>query len=307
MKKTFFIYAAANIALLAALALIPLFLLSPLRPCLSKILDSYLFIQYPNSSVFLQTESGRTGSVPWENDPVFAGEIEKYHIVLMAAYKTVLIDPLPGEETNVSIAAKKLAGQVVMPGDIFSQNSCLGPYLESQGYQPGPTYFGNRIITTIGGGVCKIASTLYNVAVLCDLPIIERHCHRMPVPYVPYGQDATVLYGVYDFKFKNNTPFPILIWSESIGNNLYIAFYGSETPPLVEWHHQVTQFIKAENEYTHNPDLNYGEERLLLKGMDGADVQSWVTVYNKDGTVTTKQMGSSHYEPLPFLYEKKLY
>jgi vancomycin resistance protein YoaR len=129
----------------------------------------------------------------------------------------------------------------------------------------------------------------------------------MPVPYVPYGQDATVLYGVLDFKFKNDTSFPILIWAESIGNNLFIAFYGSELPPRVEWRHQVLQIIKADKDYKHNPDFEFGEERLLLEGMDGAVVKSQVTVYYKDGSVTTKEMGYSYYDPLPFLYEKKLY
>lgn len=252
-------------------------------------------------------QSDVTYSVPWENDPAFLETKEKYGVIFMAAYKTVLIDPLPGEESNVKIAAEKLSGRLLMPGDIFSQNACLGPYTESEGYQMGPTYSGSKTITTIGGGVCKIASTLYNVAVLCDLPVIERHCHNMPVPYVPYGQDATVLYGILDFQFKNDTSSPILIWAQSIGNDLYIAFYGSQAPPHIEWHHQVLDIYKAKKAYLHNPELKNGEEHLLLEGMDGAVVQSWITIYNSDGTVSTKQMGISNYAPLPFLYEKKLY
>lgn len=290
---------------LAVICIIALSLLFELQPSILKILDCY-HSRTENPDSFPQTQSGKAENFPWESDPLFIEKTEKYNVVLMAGYKTVLIDPLPGEEANVSIAARKLAGYVLKSEEIFSLNSSIGPYLESEGYESGPTYFGNLVITTTGGGVCKIASTLYNAAVLCDLPIIERHYHNMPVPYVPYGQDATVLYGVLDFKFQNNTSYPILIWAESIGNNLFIAFYGSELPPRVEWHHQVLQIIKADKDYMHNPDLEFGEERLLLEGMDGAVVKSWVTVYSDKGPVI-KEMGYSYYDPLPFLFEKKLY
>ena len=57
-----------------------------------------------------------------------------------------------------------------------------------------------------------------------NLEIIERHNHSMPVAYVPYGQDATVAYGIKDFKFKQH-PFPILIWAEGIGNRLCIPIW----------------------------------------------------------------------------------
>ena len=93
---------------------------------------------------------------------------------------------------------------------------------------------------TEGGGVCKIATTLYNLAVLSNLEVIERHNHSMPVNYVPYGQDATVAYGVKDLRFKNTTENSILIWAEMIGNRLYMGFYGSEKPPKVIWNHEVS-------------------------------------------------------------------
>jgi vancomycin resistance protein YoaR len=128
---------------------------------------------------------------------------------------------------------------------VFSQNNTIGPYIEGKGYRKGPTYIGANLTTTIGGGVCKISSTLYNVSVLSNLEIVERYNHTMPVPYVPYGQDATVAYGVKDFKFKNNTDFPILIWAKGIENRLYMGVYGKEEPPEVEWNHNIQNIIKT--------------------------------------------------------------
>ncbi|HZX21418.1 MAG TPA: VanW family protein, partial [Clostridia bacterium] len=130
-------------------------------------------------------KSGPVVNLPWENDLKFIETQKKNETdVLLAAYVTVLRDPLPGEEYNVHLAASSLAGIVVQPGYVFSQNSSIGPYVESRGYKKGPTYVGSRVTTTVGGGVCKIASTLYNVSILSNMAIVERHNHGMPVPYV---------------------------------------------------------------------------------------------------------------------------
>ena len=224
--------------------------------------------------------------------------------MLVGAYKTVLRDPLPGEESNVHLAARYICGRVVAPKRIFSQNQTAGPYTTNRGYKQGPTYAGVHYVTTTGGGVCKIASTLYNVAVLSNLEIIERHTHSMPVPYVPYGQDATVYYGVKDFQFRNTTADPLLIWAQGIDNVLYIGFYGRTTPPGVIWNHQVVKVLKAPVYCSLTPQLPHGHEKVLHEGMDGGVFNSWVTLIYSDGTSETKHMGKSYYNPLPYIKEK---
>jgi vancomycin resistance protein YoaR len=249
--------------------------------------------------------SGPTTSVPWkEEDNFLAKQRETDTPILLGAYRTVLKDPLPGEEYNVHLAASMLAGKVIRPGHIFSQNESIGPYTEGKGFKKGPTYMGTRLTTTIGGGVCKIASTLYNVAILSNLEIIERSSHSMPVPYVPYGQDATVAYGARDIKFKNSNDFPILIWAQGIGNTLYIAFYGRVAPPKIEWHHETLKAIKAHTIYSDNPNIPKGTEKVVLEGMDGALVKSWLTITYPDGTVKTKSLGNSYYNPMPYFIER---
>ena len=249
--------------------------------------------------------SGPITALPWENDEKFKNAIEKNgNLILLAAYQTVLKDPLPGEEYNVHLGANLLAGKVIKPGGIFSQNHTVGPYVESRGFKKGPTYVGTTLITTIGGGVCKIASTLYNVTILSNLEIVERHHHGMPVPYVPSGQDATVAYGAKDFKFRNNTDDDIMIWAQGIGNVLYMAFYGKSKPPAVQWHHEILERQVAPKLYKSNPSLPAGTEKMVIEGMDGLTVRSWITIKNEDGTETTKQLGISYYKPFPYVMER---
>lgn len=250
-------------------------------------------------------EKPYTGPLPWEKDMKFLkAMIINNTPVLMAAYKATLPDPIMAEGYNIGLAAEQLAGQVVQPGEIFSQNEAIGPYTEERGYKAGPTYAGNRFITTVGGGVCKIASLLYNVVTFSDLEVIMRSSHSMTVPYVPPGQDATVYYGVRDFRFRNSTNGPIVIWAQKVDNTLYMAIYGCQRPPKVTWHHEVKKRIKYWTEYRYNPSLPPGTEKVISPGQDGCVVRSWVTVEAPGGKVTVKEKGTSWYSPSPRIIER---
>lgn len=253
----------------------------------------------------IPSKSSPVVNLPWVKNEEFAkSQKENNADVLMGAFCSVLIDPLPGEEYNVDLAAKSLKGIVVKPGEVFSQNQFIGPYTESRGYKKGASYSGGNIVQTEGGGVCKIASTLYNAAILSDLQIIERHNHTMPVNYIPYGQDATVAYGGKDFKFKNEREYPILIWAEILDNRLYIGIYGREKSPEITWHHNIKSTVEAPKYYQENPELEKGEEKIIIKGIDGATVESYITIKYNDGNIKTKDLGVSKYIPLPHIIER---
>lgn len=253
----------------------------------------------------LHPQAKSSWALPWEENWDFRKKaLESRTPVLMAKYKATLRDPLPGEMYNVALAAKMLAGTVVQPGETFSQNQTVGPYSSGRGYRAGPTYQGTKVVVGTGGGVCKIASLLYNVTTLSNLPVIERHFHSMTVPYVPPGQDATVSYGVKDFKFYNNTKGPILIWSQAVGNTLYMAFYGPEKPPQVFWHHKYLKQLDYWTVYRQNPALEPGTQKVVHQGQKGYIVDSWVTILYSDGKTETKTKGKSYYSPFPEVIEK---
>ncbi len=273
---------------------------STARPCIRASGTAGII----REGICLDMVSGPETELPWEKDREFViARLRNNTNVLLGAYRTVLRDPLPGEEYNVHLAASLLAGIVIKPGAIFSQNAAIGPYTQEKGFEKGPTYIGTTLTTTIGGGVCKIASTLYNVAVASNLKIVERHNHSMPVPYVPYGQDATVSYGSKDIRFLNDTGSEIMIWAQGIDNVLYMAFYGDKPAPSVEWKHEVVEIRKAPVKYKVNPQLGVDEQKQVLEGMDGAVVKSWITV-TSGNNVNVKYMGLSDYKPMPYLVEK---
>jgi len=257
-----------------------------------------------NNNYDIPEKSGQIRNMPWRNDKDFLKSKEKYDTsILMAGFCAVLKNPLPGEEHNVSIAAKSINGQILKPGEIFSQNESIGPYTVERGYKYGSSYTGAEVITTEGGGVCKIATTLYNLSVLSDLKIVERYYHSMPINYVPYGQDATVAYGVKDLKFENTTNGNILIWSKLIENRLYMGFYGQAHAPKVEWTHEISDVVKYTTKYVNNDQLPKGESAVKIIGLDGANVKSFITVTYEDGHIAYKKMNPSRYLPLTGLIE----
>jgi vancomycin resistance protein VanW len=246
------------------------------------------------------------GPMSWERNRLFHEICAKYHTsIRMSAFQTTLPDPLPGEEYNVALAADMLAGTIVPPGRVFSTNKIIGPYNSKQGFKEGPTYMGNQLITTTGGGVCKIASTLYNVVTLANLKIIERRPHGMLVPYVPPGQDATVSEGNKDFKFKNNSKHSVLIWADTRDNTLYMAIYGDAKPPKVIWHHQILQRQNFNTIYRNNRTLKPGETKVVIEGAEGMTVKNWLMIEAADGTWIKKELGVDYYRPMTKVIERR--
>lgn len=248
--------------------------------------------------------SGPAYSMPWEEDFEFLAFQDMYNVpILLGGYKTVLLEPLPGEEYNVSVCSSYLKGMVIQPGESFSFNRRLGPYNKERGFMEGPTYSGTTLIKSTGGGVCKVATTLYNAAVLGNLSITERHNHTMPVSYVEYGQDASVAFDYKDLKLFNNKTYPVLIWAEGVDNTMYIGIYGMEAPPKVEWKHETSGIKYPLTIYKKNALLKPGEIKELVKGMEGRTVMSWAHITYQDGREETKYLGKSVYEPLPCIVE----
>lgn len=120
--------------------------------------------------------------------------------------------------TNLILAANKINGTVLMPGETFSYNKVVGARTISAGYKEAPIYVEGRVEDGLGGGICQITSTLYNAVVYANLEVTQRTNHQFVPSYVTASRDATVVYGAIDFQFKNNRNYPIkLVCSVSGG------------------------------------------------------------------------------------------
>jgi vancomycin resistance protein YoaR len=129
---------------------------------------------------------------------------------------------------NIGLAAERIDGTVVPPGGIFSFNETVGPRTVEAGYGYAPTLLYGERVPMLGGGICQLAGTLYNAALLADLDTTERHRHSTPVDYIPLGQDATVSWGSKDFAFRNPVGMPVLIRARVAGEKVVVEVFGGE-------------------------------------------------------------------------------
>ncbi len=146
----------------------------------------------------------------------------------LASY-TTRAGSIYGRNINLRLACEAINGMVLYPGDVFSYNGALGERTVEKGYQYGISYINGESVPDIGGGICQVSSTLYYCSVIADLKIVERWNHAYASSYTPLGTDATVFWGGCDFKFQNNTEYPIRIEASASYGNVTVKLIGTDT------------------------------------------------------------------------------
>lgn len=148
-------------------------------------------------------------------------------------YTTYFNPNLKERVNNVQLAAKAFDGLIIPPGGEFSFNETVGERSRAKGYLPALMFVDNKVVSDDGGGICQDSSTLYHVIRQANLQILERNSHSLPVAYVPKGQDATVAYGLLDFRFRNDTQGYLLMSARTGSNWIRVRVFGvSDTKHL---------------------------------------------------------------------------
>ena len=123
---------------------------------------------------------------------------------------------------NLYTALSYINGAVVMPGETFSYYNYAGPFNKA-GYV---FYY-----EFVGNGVCQIATTTYNAALLGGLEIVKRYPHAAKSVYVAGGLDATVASyssGWYvDMAWKNTYDYPIYVRAYHNGGSATVELWSN--------------------------------------------------------------------------------
>lgn len=211
---------------------------------------------------------------------------------------STVFDPNKKDRTqNIKLAAEAVTGHIIPPDGIFSFNEVVGERTGDKGYKEAPIFYDSQIVPGMGGGICQLSSTIYNLALLSDLEIIERANHSLPVDYVPLGRDATVNYGSIDLKFKNNSQGFLLLHAEIDGDTLRVMFFGpNKFANNIELFSETVKTISPPVYTKKDVYLEKGTTRVK-QGTPGYQVRLW-KIYN-DGVEATKQLISADsYQPI---------
>ena len=208
----------------------------------------------------------------------------------------------PGEVNrthNMVLAGQKVNGTVLAPGQVFSYNGVVGERTVSKGYKNAKIFENGRVVDGLAGGICQVSTTIYNAALYSNMGIVERKNHSFPVAYAPMGQDATVVMGAIDFKFKNTMNNPVKITCSIQGGNCTVSILGiKEKNYKVQINNVITGSTPFGVEYQHDETMEIGEEKVIQKGSNGYTIKSTRTVYENGTVVKTESIPSSYYIPL---------
>ncbi len=218
----------------------------------------------------------------------------------VASFYTTYTNASPSRNTNLRVGAKTI-NTSIEPGEIFALSDHFGSISAENGYQTSKVIVNGKLVDGIGGGICQVASTLYNSVLLTDLKVVSRQNHSLPVGYIPLGRDATYATGVIDFKFENPTAYPAYVESYMENNRLYVNIFGHESLKPdhdIKFESVVMEVIPAPApKYEKDPTLEKGKQVQELASLDGKKVNLYKYIY-KDGKLIDKMLeNKSYYRP----------
>lgn len=202
---------------------------------------------------------------------------------------------------NVRLAAKLVNGKVLNPGEEFSYNTTVGPRTKARGFQEAAIFASGEVVDGVGGGICQVSSTLYMAAIQANMQITERKNHSFYVDYAPKGEDATVVYGSIDFRFKNTSPYPIKIVATSKDNYIRIKLMGTETDKFtVKLSKKTLSTRPFEERVRYVNTLAEGKRSIEQKGQEGLVMEVYRKVYDESGKLISSSFeNKSSYKPMP--------
>ena len=206
---------------------------------------------------------------------------------------------------NVSNGCDLINGTTLFPGDEFSAYEAVAPFTEANGYYMAGSYLNGQVVDSLGGGICQVSTTLYNAVLLSELEVTERYNHSMIVTYVDPSADAAIAESSgKDFKFVNNTDYPIYIeGSTTPDKQITFTIYGVETRDMAN-REVVYESVVLERTVPQE-EVIYADESLpvgycsVQSAHIGYKAQLWKVVRENGVEVSREQINSSSYMKAP--------
>ena len=240
-----------------------------------------------------ETPPGETCSIPLKRTPPesSSGDPSLYFKDLLSSVTTNM-DGVANRSFNVNRAAEFCNGKILQPGEVFSYLGTIGSPVVANGYKLSTGYLNGETVPMDGGGVCQVSSSLYYCAVYANLEIVKRANHAFATGYIPNGLDATVSSPNLDFKFRNNTGYPIKIVAYTQGGaagQLVVQFYGSNPNGThVETERYTQSTTGWTTVYEADPSIPRGTTKVKTTPYTGYVVDVYRCVYDANGNLISR-------------------
>ena len=196
---------------------------------------------------------------------------------------------------NLRLAASKLDGQVLLPGETFDFNDVVGPRTEANGYKVAPVIAQGELVDGIGGGTCQVAGTLHGAALFAGLDIVERKPHTRPSFYIKMGLDATVVHPTITLRFKNPFDFPVVLHETVKEGMVRAEILGPTRTRDVTFVRKINEVVPFKEREVEDPKIPKGERILSQRGIPGFRITRFRVV--RDGAVAVREKTTDVYPP----------
>lgn len=199
---------------------------------------------------------------------------------------------------NIHLAADLLNNSIVAPEGIWSFNDTAGERTEEAGFQGAGLISAGEFTEGVGGGVCQVATTVFNAVYEAGLPIEERRNHSLYVASYPAGRDAAVSWPDLDLKWGNDTGSDILVKMTYDETSVTCSLYGVAPGYTVET--DVGEWVKGEPykiKVEVDDSMKTGSSYVKTSGTDGRSISVVRTVTDSQGNVVREDLFESEYDP----------
>lgn len=272
-----------------------------------EALDARMFDEYRADGTFRSEPvydvidikaSLHDGPIPFDEALAYGviGEISSYTTQYTATSAT------QNRNHNIHLAADLLNDSITPAnGGEWSFNEVAGDYGEgaNAGFLPAGVIIDGEYETSDAGGVCQVATTVFNAVYDAGYPVTQRQAHSLRMASYPDGRDAAVSYPELDLTWENDTDSDVLMRTSYTDTTVTVALYGINPGYVVssevgEWAEGDKYVVK----YEEDESLPEGKAKVKTEGTDGSYIQVKRIVCDRDGNFLRDAVFTSNYLPI---------
>lgn len=246
--------------------------------------------------LYAQVEQGSSCSIPlvYTEPEISTSLLQSRLFADVLGECTTYVSGTENRLSNVALAGKLCNGIILLPGETFSYATQMNGCTESMGFLPAPAYVGGLTVDSIGGGVCQCSSTIYTAVLYANLKVVERRNHSYTISYLPAGSDAMYSGSGSDFRFSNDTDYPIKLVISTSGRYLTVKILGTKVDDTyVKMEFNTLSTTPYSTVYKIDDSVPAGTTKVSVTPYTGCKVEAYRCVYSSNGTLLSRTYEST--------------
>lgn len=217
---------------------------------------------------------------------------------VLGTYKTLFPVTDRDRNFNLKLAASKINGVVLSPGQEWSFNAQVGERSQKMGYKVAHVITAGEMVDGLAGGTCQISTTVFGAAFFAGLDVVKTTNHSRPSAYTPLGFDATVVWPNTDLVLKNPYDFPVAVRYVVANGEAKVEILGRKRPyDKVVFEREVVEENPFPTEERLDEEMAMDEIQTDQEGFPGYKLDRFRKFY-KDGKLVKKNKWVMTYRPV---------